>query len=625
VSKIRTGQLLAPFGIGQIISLPNNVSFMVGGLNLWEVAYTDREVQARGQITFDRNEFEISEPRLSRVLNNRRLFKPFSWQTRGNSNTEIPIYGVRFPKWHYCAKCRKMKEMPLRAPAIYSASTCVECKGNMIPVRFVAICQNGHIEDVPFMRWAHRGEPDPGRAHSLMYIETGGSGDLGDIILQCECGDRRSLAGITRENALSFIQGDEDEHTEEDRLDHRCNGLKPWTGSEEPSTCGENLQVVLKGASNVHFSKMVSSIYIPENNEIRDICDKIIDRLTLETLKSYYKLDPDDLMTLGIVVETQPELKGRIEIKGDILKEIVKTITEEEDRNPIDEVDYRLREYQVFSGPDVNQTELVTKSFPGFTGYTDGDFLNENFEKVVLVEKLRETSAFVGFTRRYPDSRLTREQLVELLSDEEKNWLPGYVVLGEGLFFQFKKDKIERWKKHFRENVQSDHVERYHSYRSLLNPNYETRSLDEVFVFIHTFAHLLIKRLCYNCGYGSTSLKERLYFSNVAGKEMNGVLIYTASSDSSGSLGGLVNQGRQALLAKNVREAIEDASWCSADPVCMDVGLRSGQGPGSSNGAACHNCAVIAETSCEEFNLLLDRSTVVGSLERSDLGYFSFK
>ena len=105
---------------------------------------------------------------------------------------------------------------------------------------------------------------------------------------------------------------------------------------------------------------------------------------------------------------------------------------------------------------------------------------------------------------------------------------------------------------------------------------------------------------------------------------MNGFLIYTSSGDSEGSLGGLVRQGRPGNLEKILRESIEDSRWCSADPVCMQVGSEDGQGPDSVNGAACHNCAVIPETSCEEFNMLLDRAFVTGDGENPDLGFFSW-
>ena len=105
---------------------------------------------------------------------------------------------------------------------------------------------------------------------------------------------------------------------------------------------------------------------------------------------------------------------------------------------------------------------------------------------------------------------------------------------------------------------------------------------------------------------------------------MNGFLIYTSSGDSEGSLGGLVRQGRPENLENILRESVEDSRWCSADPVCMEVGSAGGQGPDSVNGAACHNCAVIPETSCEEFNMLLDRAFVTGKEEQPELGFVSW-
>ena len=32
----------------------------------------------------------------------------------------------------------------------------------LIPVRFIAICPNGHIEDFPFMEWVHGSLPPEG-------------------------------------------------------------------------------------------------------------------------------------------------------------------------------------------------------------------------------------------------------------------------------------------------------------------------------------------------------------------------------------------------------------------------------------------------------------------------------
>jgi hypothetical protein len=152
---------------------------------------------------------------------------------------------------------------------------------------------------------------------------------------------------------------------------------------------------------------------------------------------------------------------------------------------------------------------------------------------------------------------------------------------------------------------------------------YEPRDISPAYIMMHTFAHLLIKRLCFNCGYGSSSLRERIYFSSNSETRMNGILIYTSSGDSEGSLGGLVRQGREMFLSKLIKDTVADSRWCSADPVCSDIGQISGQGPNNVNGSACHNCCIVPETSCEDFNSLLDRATITGTVNDSSIGYFS--
>ncbi len=85
-------------------------------------------------------------------------------------------------------------------------------------------------------------------------------------------------------------------------------------------------------------------------------------------------------------------------------------------------------------------------------------------------------------------------------------------------------------------------------------------------------------------------------------------------------MGGLVRMGRPGRLEGVFLRALERSRWCSTDPVCIE---SQGQGPDSCNLAACHSCALLPETSCEEQNRLLDRGLLVGTLSSPDLGYFS--
>ena len=65
---------------------------------------------------------------------------------------------------------------------------------------------------------------------------------------------------------------------------------------------------------------------------------------------------------------------------------------------------------------------------------------------------------------------------------------------------------------------------------------------------------------------------------------------------------------------------IEEASWCSNDPICID---SRNQGYASLNYAACHACGLLPETSCECGNVLLDRGAIIGTTEDASIGYFA--
>ena len=91
---------------------------------------------------------------------------------------------------------------------------------------------------------------------------------------------------------------------------------------------------------------------------------------------------------------------------------------------------------------------------------------------------------------------------------------------------------------------------------------------NRIFIALHSLSHLLIKQLCFECGYASASLRERLYVD--CNQERSGILIYTADGDSEGTLGGLVRQGESDILPNVIKRALHEASWCSSDPLCIE-------------------------------------------------------
>ncbi len=138
------------------------------------------------------------------------------------------------------------------------------------------------------------------------------------------------------------------------------------------------------------------------------------------------------------------------------------------------------------------------------------------------------------------------------------------------------------------------------------------------YVLLHTLSHLLIQSLAMRCGYPASSIKERIYADGEA--ERYGILLYTGSPDADGTLGGLVQQARH--IEDHLAQALRMSALCSNDPICAQ------HAPGKSmegrwlHGAACHGCALVAETSCEMRNDFLDRALVVPVLGVPDAAFF---
>ncbi|RIM90613.1 Zn-binding domain-containing protein, partial [Staphylococcus shinii] len=122
----------------------------------------------------------------------------------------------------------------------------------------------------------------------------------------------------------------------------------------------------------------------------------------------------------------------------------------------------------------------------------------------------------------------------------------------------------------------------------------------------HTLSHGLIKQFSKLSGYSITSISEKLYFY----KNKYGLLIYVTDSDKDGTFGGLVRLAEEEKFKQSFNEALKSMEWCSSDPVCREIGRENGQGLYYSNGAACHNCSYLPNTSCSYRNCFLDREFV---------------
>lgn len=620
-TPLRRAQLISPFGVGAMVTGPDGISVMTAGLDAW----FRREGGGEDSTNLDTSEFSLEEWRLQRYLQVTHFRLPPDHRTQRmlgtgpapNAGLTVPM--VRFPQIHFCrnGKCLKLTQLPLHSRGRKRCQYCE--RGWLVQVPFVAVCSAGHIQDFPFRQWVHRSAL-PSCSGVLRLRSTGGA-SLAAQVVECDCGKSRTMASVTEGAAdHSFLTSN---LADGERF--LCSGSRPWHGTEQQEGCGLPLKGSLRSASNVYYAVTRSSIYLPQSTEpsVESILELFGSHAGLATVLQAFK----DMGAKPAVAALRNVARAALEGFGDLEVQAAVDLEfsprEDIPRDTGDgtqdsETDFRRAEFVVLRTPQ-RHAELESHSRP-IAEY--GRWMHEYFDRVLLVDRLRETRAMVGFERIVPETPAQIDQRKRLLWFEQEpgDWLPAALVYGEGLFLSLREDKLQAWEGQL---VVSERAERLqHLFDSAAaQRRLQTRELPARMALVHTLAHLVINRLTFECGYSSASLRERLYLSH-GPRPMAGVLIYTAAGDSEGTMGGLVRMGRPENLTRILARALEDASWCSADPVCMEVGSTHGQGPDSCNLAACHNCALVPETACEQFNRFLDRGVVVGTIDYPSLGFF---
>jgi len=243
-------------------------------------------------------------------------------------------------------------------------------------------------------------------------------------------------------------------------------------------------------------------------------------------------------------------------------------------------------------------------------------------ERVVLVHRLREVVAQVGFTRfesAAPDTEGELDIGVKRAAlAREISWLPAFENKGEGIFLQFNREFIKAWMNRANVSARAQALgSGFEAWRK--EHTGTTRSAPNLaYLMMHSFSHLLLTAVALRCGYPASSIRERIYAIPEIGY---GILLYTGTSDAEGTLGGLVQLGRQ--IHEVVKSALELGMLCSNDPVCAQHDPSNPHERRFLHGAACHGCLLISETSCEQQNDFLDRSLVVPTVQGLGAELFS--
>lgn len=589
--QIRRSQVITTYGPGALIDLPRH-SAIVAGLDTWPKT---SELE------------EILEPRLVRKVEGMtgvaapRLFVP-PLESNDPSQPRGGIGAWRFPEWFVVQEAAGGEERARSRRLVHRKALDDKARFDGRPVvatRFVRACPRGHVDDLDWHGFVHGSGSECPRTRQLWLDERGTRGDLAELFVPCECGHRpRSLYEATQLETNPLGTG---------------RGARPWLGRNANEDCNQPSRLVIRTASNAYFPQVVSVLSLPDRasavetgvRELWDDLQIVEDAAGLALLKKKPKVAArlagfSDQEVLAAIQATKGGGTAERAVKQVELDALLAVPEGFGDDIPVD--------------PNFHARRLPERAWRR-SPRSDG------IAAVMQVHRLREVLALVGFTRLeavMPDIDGEYETDVERAQIAlEPSWFPAVENRGEGVFVQLRPDSVAAWLARPAVKSRIDALTAGHQ-RWARDRKSQRLFPGGPYVLLHTLAHLLIQSLAMRCGYAASSIRERIYVDPQAGRF--GVLLYTGSPDAEGTLGGLVHQGRH--LEDHLLQALRMSALCSNDPVCaLHVPGESMEGRWL-HGAACHGCALVAETSCEMRNDYLDRALVVPVLGAPNAAFF---
>lgn len=595
VGQLRQSQVVTTFGPGAMVDLPD-YSAIIGGLDTWK-GYQDRPIT---------EERLAAKVKTLLKLDDIRFYAP----PPDKDDPTAPISGIiawLFPEWFVAQfdvreagvrsrplvhrtdldrgmKYRRDKEKPVK----------------VVPIRFVQACPRGHVSDINWKLFVH-GEGDTCSRH-LWIDEKGTSGDLTDVFIRCECGKSKALSAATKLNdvPLGF-----------------CKGNRPWLGNFAGERCGgadgkpHPSRLLIRSASNAYFAQTLSVISIPDaDSRVRDAVSEV-----WEDFLQYAEL-------LADVVKERKKQKVSAALEGLTDEEAWREI--ERRKGGLGTPTTGIREAEIRTLMRV--PDAVGEDQPDGVFYarsvavpTRDPLLTGKVSRIVKVHRLREVIAQIGFTRfeaAVPDVNGELALDVERASlSREQDWLPAIENRGEGIFIGLKAEAVKSWKEKPAVTKRVRQLEAGFNAWKKANEATEAKFPGAPFFMLHSLSHLLITAVALDCGYAASSIRERIYASDNG----YGILLYTATADAEGTLGGLVQAADR--VDRYLRQAAEFGQLCSNDPVCAQH-RPDNQEERYLHGAACHGCLLLAESSCERRNDFLDRALVVPTVDGDGAAFF---
>jgi hypothetical protein len=260
VGSLRPSALIHTFGVGSIVDLPR-MSVIVLGLDEWSLDHAP---------TLDEPRLLDAIRRLPALSQIERLHGPPQTEDLGNLSfgaldeaRRIGVPVAAFPRWMLCPVCRKLAPLesnlfePKRNPVVPDRNTflhrnCQKARTPPValPARFVVACENGHLDDFPWVEFVHRKSAldEVDCAWNLRLDEIDVSGEVAAIQVECTtCDSRRRLSEAFGEQNRAGMP--------------RCRGSHPHL--RERSGCELQMRPMLLGASNSWFAVTRSALSLP--------------------------------------------------------------------------------------------------------------------------------------------------------------------------------------------------------------------------------------------------------------------------------------------------------------------------------------------------------------------------
>ena len=286
-----------------------------------------------------------------------------------------------------------------------------------VPARFLVVCEDGHLDDFPYVEFVHATRAE-GVCDGPQLTMSDAASTLGPrVTVRCvTCNHSRSIQEAAGSDGWQKLPV--------------CRGRHPHL--QRFYQCGKQLKLIVLGASNLWFAVSASALHLPQGQTVEDLVAANWNILGSQ----------QDPIAAQAIIDAVPAMRGLRaypfhEVWGCIEKlrgQGGPTVPESPDN-------LRDAEWQLLSRPTTERQDADFRAVPTDSprGY------DSLIDQVVLVSRLREVRALLGFTRLSAPERDELRPVRRIpLARGPAEWVPAVEQRGEGIFLELREQHVAR-------------------------------------------------------------------------------------------------------------------------------------------------------------------------------------